>query len=91
MTEINVNKIVGKHPNEIWLRTGQFFCFCSIFSFLGISAFGIEAGVHTDLAPFVVLAAGIFMMIYGTRLRKNYLEDKQKHDLAILEADKTDD
>lgn len=89
MPEINVNKAIGEQPNEIWLRTGQVAVGLSFLSLLGIKAFGVEVGMSTDLAPFVVLAAGIFMMMYGTKLKKERLQAEQKHELEM--AEKRDD
>ena len=82
--EINA-KILGEQPNEIFLRTGQAAVGLSFFSMLGINAFGIEVGMSTDLAPFVVLAAGIFMMMYGTKLKKVRLQAEQRHELEMAE------
>ncbi len=90
MTEINVNKVFGKHPNEVWLRTGQFLSYGSGISILGFSVAGIEQGPHTELGPFVILACGILMMIYGTKLRRVYLEKTQKHEIELAKAEKDD-
>lgn len=88
MTEINVKAVIGKDPNEVFLRTGQALVILSAITYFGISGFGVELGDRSELAPLVGGSFGALLMVYGAYLRKGHLIAKEKHDIAMAKLGK---
>jgi hypothetical protein len=83
---IDVNKIVGESPNEVWLRTGQVTLMFGVLCYVGFTGFGAEFHTSTSFGPFVLMSGGVLMMLYGTKLRKTKLVAEQAHALQVAKA-----
>ena len=78
-----VGAALGTAPNEIFSRTGQILSIFSAVALLGINVTGVESGEHTIAAPYVTLFTGIFCMWYGGKLKGQYYQKVQDHELNL--------